>query len=229
MSLIEDFVSLFFPRICYACGNSLYKNEETLCTYCLFRLPKTNFHLESDNPVSRLFWGRVKLETAAAFFYYRKDGRVQNLIHQFKYKGKMEIGSYIGKLYGDYLKNASLFEDIDMIIPVPLHPKKLRKRGYNQSELFGKGLSETRGAVLNKTSLYRTLASNTQTRKSRYKRWENVGNIFAVKNEEKLRGAHILLVDDVVTTGSTLEACAQTLLKVEGVRVSVVSMAFTVN
>lgn len=228
MSLIDDFISLFFPRICYACGSSLYKNEEILCTYCMFRLPKTNFHLDSDNPVSRLFWGRVKIETAAAFFYYRKDGKVQQIIHQFKYKGRIEIGPFIGKLYGDYLKDVALFKNIDMIIAVPLHPKKKKKRGFNQSELFGKGLSEAMGVVLDKTSLYRNLASNTQTKKSRYKRWENVENIFAVKNQDKLTGAHILLVDDVVTTGSTLEACAQVLLQIEGVRVSVVAMAYAV-
>ncbi len=140
----------------------------------------------------------------------------------------MEIGTFIGRLYGDYLKSNTLFNDIDIIVPVPLHPKKLRKRGYNQSELFGLGLSESMGVVLNKTSLFRKLTSNTQTKKSRYKRWENVENIFAVRNEDKINGTHILLVDDVVTTGSTLEACAQALLSVEGVRVSVVTMAFAV-
>ncbi len=228
MNLVDDFLSLFFPRICYACGNSLYKNEQTLCTYCMFRLPKTNFHLESDNPVSRMFWGRVKLEAAAAFCYYRKDGKVQNLIHQFKYKGKKEIGPFLGKLYGDHLKNTDLFKDINFIIPVPLHPKKIRIRGYNQSELFGQGLSEAMGIALDKSSLIRNLASATQTKKSRYKRWENVESIFSVKNKDHLIGAHILLVDDVITTGSTLEACAQELLRVEGVRVSVATMAYAV-
>jgi len=228
MSFVEDFVSLFFPRICFACGNSLYKHEEVLCTYCLFRLPKTNFHLEPDNPVSRMFWGRIKLESASSFCYYRKEGRVQNLIHQFKYRGKKEIGSFIGKLYGLSLKDIESFYDIDMIVPVPLHPGKLRKRGYNQSELFGHGLSESLEIPIDKTSLVRTQASSTQTKKSRYKRWENVESIFSVKSPENLKGSHILLVDDVVTTGSTLEACAQVLLQVEGVKVSVVTMAYAV-
>jgi len=228
MSLADDFLSLFFPRICYACGNSLFKNEETICTYCLFRLPKTNFHLENDNPVSRLFWGRVRIEAAAAFCYYRKDGKVQNLIHQFKYKGRKEIGPFIGNLYGDHLKNTRSFKDIDLIIPVPLHPRKIRKRGYNQSELFGHGLSEAMAVKLDRKSLYRNHASATQTKKSRYKRWENVESIFSVQKDNQLGGAHILLVDDVVTTGSTLEACAQALLQIEGVRVSVVTMAYAV-
>lgn len=228
MSLLEDFISLFFPRICYACGNSLYKNEEVICTYCRFRLPKTNFHLEADNAVSRLFWGRVKIDAAASFCYYRKEGKVQNLIHHYKYKGKREIGPFLGRLYGGYLRNASSFQGIDLIIPVPLHPKKLRKRGYNQSELFGKGLAEAMVIPLEPQHLYRTVASNTQTKKSRYRRWENVENIFAVNKPDDLRGKHILLVDDVVTTGSTLEACAQTLLQIEGVKVSVVTMAYAV-
>jgi len=228
MSLLDDFISLFFPRICYGCGNSLYKNEEVLCTYCLFRLPKTHFHLESDNPVSRMFWGRVEIESAAAFCYYRKSGKVQQLIHQFKYKGKKEIGSYIGRLYGDYLTKTEAFNNIDLIVPVPLHPKKIRKRGYNQSELFGLGLSQAMNVKLDKTTLFRTRASSTQTKKSRYKRWENVETIFSLRNGENLKGAHILLVDDVVTTGSTLEACAQALLQIEGVRVSVAAMAYAV-
>lgn len=228
MSIIEDFVSLFFPRICYSCGNSLYKHEEVICTYCRFRLPKTNFHLESDNPVSRMFWGRVNIESASAFLYYRKKGRVQKLIHQFKYKGKKEIGPYIGKIFGDSLKSSELFYDIDMIIPVPLHPKKKRKRGYNQSELFGKGISESMGINMLTNILIRKVSSSTQTKKSRYKRWENVENIFVVRNSENIKGKRILLVDDVVTTGSTLEACAQALLKVDGVKVSVGTMGYAV-
>lgn len=228
MSLLDDFISLFFPRICYACGNSLYKNEEVICTYCRFRLPKTSFHLDPDNPVSRMFWGRAKIEAAAAFFYYRKESKVQNIIHQFKYKGKKEIGPFLGKLYGSYLKDTPIFNSTDLIIPVPLHPKKMRKRGYNQSVLFGSGLSEAMNIALETKSLYRTIASKTQTRKSRYQRWENVENIFGVRNPEGLRGKHILLVDDVVTTGSTLEACAQALLRVDGVKVSVVTMAYAV-
>ena len=228
MSLLDDFISLFFPRICYACGNSLYKNEEVICTYCRFRLPKTNFHLEKDNPVSRMLWGRVRIEAAAAFCYYRKDGRVQNLIHQYKYKGKKEIGPFLGKLYGSYLKGVPLFNEVDLIIPVPLHPKKQKKRGYNQSELFGAGLSEAMKVPLEPQYLYRTVATNTQTKKSRYQRWENVENIFAVRNSMELHGKYILLVDDVVTTGSTLEACAQMLLRITGVKVSIVTIAFAV-
>lgn len=226
---INDLISLFYPRTCMACGNTLFRHEDTICTYCLFHLPKTHFHKEADNPVSRIFWGRVPLASAAACYHFGKGGKVQHLIHQLKYKGHQEVGVYIGKLYGLELLESPLFSGVDIVIPVPLHRSKQRKRGYNQSEMFAVGLSTSMPAILDVHALYRTFASETQTKKSRFNRWENVKEIFALRDEDILQGKHLLLVDDVITTGATIEACAAMLLKVPGVKVSVAAIACTIH
>jgi ComF family protein len=226
---VDDLIALFYPRTCMACGNTLFRQEETLCTYCLFHLPRTNFHKEPDNPLSRVFWGRVSLTAATAYYHFGKGGKVQHLIHQLKYKGHKEIGVYIGSLYGAELREEPLYEDIDTIIPVPLHQSKFRSRGYNQSEQFAMGLSSSMPAALEVQLLYRTYASETQTKKSRYNRWENVKEIFALQDEARLKGKHILLVDDVITTGATIESCAAILLKIPEVRVSVVALACAIK
>lgn len=227
--LWSDFVSLFFPTLCYSCGERLFKNENSICTHCQYHLPKTYFHLSNDNPVAKIFWGRINLAAAAAYFFFNKGGHVQQLIHQLKYKGAKHLAFDIGKLYGHELKDSSHFKDIDLIIPVPLHKKRQRTRGYNQSAYFAEGLSETMQTAMETNILFRTSASETQTKKSRFTRWKNVERIFYTKNEQLIFNKHILLVDDVVTTGATLEACAQTLLKIEGVKVSVAAIAFASN
>lgn len=230
LTLLNDFTSLFYPQVCYACGNSLYSNEEVICSFCRFHLPKTNFHKHGDdNPLSKTFWGRVKLENVSAYFYFSKSSKVQHLMHQFKYRGRYEIGIYLGMLYGSELQQEEAFKDIDLVIPVPLHPKKLRKRGYNQSEKFALGLRKSMDITLETSVLIRSFASETQTRKSRFSRWENVKEIFVVTDPEKIAGKHVLLVDDVITTGATMEACATHLLEVEGTRVSVASLACTLH
>jgi ComF family protein len=229
INLWNDFVSLFFPVICVSCGKSLFKNENSICTYCLYHLPKSNFHLVNDNPVAKIFWGRINIESAAAFYTFNKGGRVQHLIHQLKYKGQQQVGVSLGKLYGYELRENNAFKGIDVIIPVPLHAKKQRKRGYNQSMCFAEGLAETMHLTVDSDSLFRSIASETQTKKSRFTRWKNVESIFYTKNEEPLTGKHILLVDDVITTGATLEACAQTLLKINGVKVSIATIAYASN
>jgi len=226
MTILSDFLSLFYPRICMACGNTLFKNEEVLCTFCLFHLPKTNFHLEKDNPVSMTFWGRVPVYSAAACYYFRKGGKVQHLLHQLKYNGQKEIGVYIGKRYGHDLKQSEFFKTVDCVLPVPLYWKKERQRGYNQSEMFASGLAEAMNIELNTNTLLRIKASETQTRKSRFGRWENVKEIFEVKNAEHLAGKHLLLVDDVITTGATLEASIHALLTIPEVKISIAAIAF---
>ena len=226
--MFNDFISLIFPKVCYACGKSLFKTEDCVCTYCLFHLPKTNFHLYSDNPVVKLFWGRANVFSASSLYTFAKGGRVQHLIHQMKYRGKKEIGVSIGKYYAKELKASPSFSGVNMIIPVPLHPKKLKKRGYNQSEFFAQGMSD--GFEVEKSiALVRTFASETQTKKSRFARWKNVEEIFKITEPEKLQGKHILLVDDVVTTGSTLDACAQKILEVPDTKVSVATIACTIR
>jgi len=225
MTLFRDFFSLIYPNNCLACGNNLFRNEHIICTSCLFHLPKTNYHLENDNPISQTFWGRTQINTAAAYYFFSKAGKVQHLVHQLKYKGKKEVGIYIGELYGKELINTESFGKTDVIIPVPLHPKKEKKRGFNQSEVFAMGLSSSMKVPIDTTSLIRTFASETQTKKTRFKRWENVKEIFSLQDAEKLKNKHILLVDDVITTGATIEACANLLNTIEGVTINIASIA----
>jgi ComF family protein len=224
----SDFLSLIFPRLCEACGRSLYKEEACICLYCTHHLPRTGFHLEEDNPVARIFWGRVPLHAAASCFNYHKGGKVQRLVHALKYKGRREVGQALGKLYGVELAQASQFKTAEIIIPVPLHPSRLRSRGYNQSEEFGAGLGESMSIVMEPDLLYRKWSSSTQTKKGRYHRWKNVDGLFQVSDPARLENKHILLIDDVVTTGATLEACAQALLEVPGTRISVAAIASTI-
>jgi len=226
--LWDDFISLLFPRLCYGCGNYLMRNERLICTECYILIPRTNYHLKTDNPVSQLFWGRCMIEQAAAFSFYTRDSRIRRLIHQLKYKGIREVGPELGRIYARTLKSSGFLDDIDLIIPVPLHPSKKRQRGYNQSDLISLGISEVSGIPMESDLLVRKTVSKTQTRKTRYDRWINVEDIFRVTDQDRIKDMHILLVDDVITTGSTLEACASELLKVENVKVSVAALAYSV-
>jgi ComF family protein len=227
--LYDDFISLLFPRLCFACGDHLLRNEKIICTNCFIVIPRTNYHLTDENPVAQLFWGRCRICKAAAFSFYTRGSRIRKLIHNLKYKGIKEVGNELGRIYGQSLRTSGFTGDIDLIIPVPLHPSKERKRGFNQSECISEGLSESTGLPLVLKSLVRISSTDTQTKRSRYERWINVEGIFAVNDSEKLKGKHILLVDDVITTGSTLEACAGELLKIEGVKVSIAALAVAVQ
>lgn len=204
------------------------RNERLICTECYVVIPRTNYHTIQDNPVAQLFWGRCMIEKAAAFSYYNKNSRIRKLIHNMKYKGNKEIGYELGRIYGLSLKSSGFMDDIDIVMPVPLHPSKKRVRGYNQSEVISMGIADAAGLSVDIKSLVRKVVSATQTKRSRYERWTNVDGIFQVAESQVVSGKHILLVDDVITTGSTLESCAIELLKEEGVRVSVVALAFAV-
>jgi len=210
--MLNDFFNLIFPKLCCACNNTLLKHEHVICTMCLLTLPKTNFHFDKENPVSKVFWGRVQIEMATSFYLFSKKSKVQNLLHHLKYKGAKEVGFEVGKLLGYDLKDTIYFKGIEFVIPVPLHKKKLKKRGYNQSEWIAMGVSESMGVPINLSTLYRKVDSKTQTKKSRYMRWENVGEIFGVSSDE-LDHKNVLLVDDVLTTGATIEACTQVLIR----------------
>ncbi|SMO61634.1 ComF family protein [Solitalea koreensis] len=223
---LSDFAALLFPELCQACGNNLFRGEELICTYCLHNLPYTNFHHDPENAVAKQFWGKVHIENAAACFYFRKGGKVQNLLHQLKYKGNKAIGEKIGKIYGHQLKLSNAFKNIDLIIPVPLHQSKLKIRGYNQANSFAQGLSTSMNLEINENVLKKILATETQTRKNRFQRFENVENIFAVDNPEFVKGKHILIADDVVTTGSTLQSCAEVLLNAGCKKVSIVVISY---
>ncbi|MDF1672529.1 MAG: phosphoribosyltransferase family protein [Vicingaceae bacterium] len=211
--MINDFFNLIFPKLCSSCEQTLLSSENVICTKCLLTLPKTGYHLDKDNPINKIFWGRVDVTMAAAFYSFTKGGKVQRLLHRLKYRGGEEVGEILGLHYGFELKTSEHFKGIDYIIPVPLHKNKLKKRGYNQSESFARGLSKSMKVPINITDLYRKIDSNTQTKKTRYKRWENVGDIFGVIESHDLGNKTILLVDDVVTTGATIEATAQVLVK----------------
>lgn len=226
---IDDFISLIYPKICAVCGNSLWKSEEVICQKCDYHLPKTNYHQEIENPVSRLFRGRVKIETATAFLYFNKGNSVQELIHKLKYKGRMDIGVLLGNRYGQDLKNSPFFKDVSLIFPVPLYKKKFTQRGYNQSEQFGIGLSRAMGIPLENKGLVRIRATETQTRKSRFKRWENVSETFILRNQQKLAGLHVMLVDDVITTGATLEACIRAFIPVPEIKISIAAIAVAMH
>jgi ComF family protein len=229
MQLLDDFLSLFYPSVCYACGSSLFQQEEIICTSCLYHLPRTNFHRDPENPVAQTFWGRISVHSATSYYYFSKKGNVQHLLHHLKYKGRKEIGVYIGRQFGYELKEADLFKTSEVIIPVPLHPKKLKKRGYNQSEQFAFGLASAMNIELDVSSLIRCKPSETQTKKSRFRRWENVKDIFTITPGAKLAGRHILLVDDVITTGATLEACAEALFKIPSIKLSIATIAYALH
>lgn len=225
LKYLNDFTELFFPRICIVCKTPLLRQEELVCLSCLHGIPRTNFHFDEKNSVAEIFYGRVRIEYATAFFYFNKGSKYRKLIHALKYKGMKELGVLLGKQFAFDLCQSPLFADIDVVCPVPLHPKKEKKRGYNQSEFIAKGISEQMGKDLSLNNLIRVVYSETQTRKGRYERWENVEGIFDLTNAAKFNGRHILLVDDVLTTGSTLEACASAILKsAEDVTVSIATL-----
>jgi ComF family protein len=216
---------LFFPRLCVVCGDKLVEQEQWICLHCLHHIPRTNFHLIPDNPVAQLFYGRVQIEYATSFFYFSKGSKYQTLLHNLKYKGMKELGDEIGKHFGIDLIQSSSFSSVDVICPVPLHPRKEKKRGYNQSWWIASGLARQMQKELSTGNLKRITQTETQTRKSRFERWTNVEGIFELSNPEAFEGKHILLVDDVVTTGSTLEACAQSILSKTNARVSIATLA----
>ncbi len=204
----------------------MHHQEEILCTTCLYKLPRTNFQDEERNPVMEIFNGRLPLISATSFLFFSKGGGTQQLIHQLKYKGNREIGIHLGKMFGSQLNNSPLFQSVEAIVPVPLHPIKEHKRGYNQSQLIGEGMASRMEARDISDVLFRKIHTSSQTKKSRYERWKNVKDIFEIRNTRLLEGKHVLLVDDVITTGATLEACGSKLLEIPGLRLSIASLAY---
>jgi ComF family protein len=225
MFWFEDLISLLFPKICVCCGNSLWKHEEIICRFCEYHLPYTAFHLVRDNPVEQVFMGRQPIVAGTAYLRFNKGSRVQRLIHDLKYRDRKDIGVFLGRKLGTILATTEPYNTADYIIPVPLHKKKLMKRGYNQSEQFANGLSAAMKIPVDKFNLVRIKATDTQTRKSRFKRYQNVNEIFRVLQPERLAGKHILLVDDVLTTGATLEACMMALRCCPDIRISCATIA----
>lgn len=222
-------INLLFPKLCIGCEVQLITNEHFLCVNCLHSIPCTNLHSVNGTMIVDLFYGSICLEQATALFFYHKKGMVQKLIHQLKYKNQEKISSYLGNWLGDDLIACNSYQDIDVVIPVPLHNKKLRSRGYNQVTGFGEAIAHKLGASFIENILIRAINTHTQTKKNRWTRWKNVDTIFMLDeiNIDQLKGKHILLVDDVITTGATIKACSKEILSIPNVKLSVAVMAYT--
>ena len=226
---LHSILNLFYPRVCAACGEVLLKDEETVCLKCRFLLPKTGYENHADNPLAQSFYGRVRFHAVTACYFFAKSGKVQHLIHQLKYKGNKEAGVFLGQQLGETIKDAPLFQGIDYLIPVPLHPKREHKRGYNQSLMIARGISEVTGIAIGDKYLVRAVNTATQTKKSSEERFKNVKDIFEVRFADELKGKHVLLVDDVLTTGATLESCAHQLENIPDITISAATAACAGN
>ena len=223
--MVKNLLNLFFPKVCYACRNLLVDQETYICTDCRHNLPVTNYHFNNDDTVKKVLYGRVKLENATALLQFQKKGMVQHLLHGLKYKGYENIGVFLGKWLGEELKTIEAYGNIDAVVPVPLHKRKQRKRGYNQVEKFGLEIAKALDVEYIDTVLIKTTSTKTQVFKERIARWNNNNEVFSITNHNTIANKHILLVDDIITTGATIVACANQLLKANNVKISVATMA----
>jgi len=221
----EGIIAVMYPHTCLSCGQPLVKGEEYACSECMYQVRRTDYHLQKENPVAQLFYGRIDLVFATSYFGFDKGGIFQKLIHQLKYQNQKEVGEMLGQHMGMGLKNSPFLPAVDAIIPVPLHKKKAKKRGYNQSEHIAIGLASVMKTKVDTSTLLRISYSGSQTKLSREKRWDNVAESFALSDKETLKGQHVLLVDDVLTTGATIEACYQVLSETEDIKISVATLA----
>lgn len=225
-NFLYQILSLFYPEVCPACGVLLQKKEKTVCMSCCFLMPKTGYEFFENNPVARVFWGRLPINAASACYFFAKQGRVQHIIHELKYSGNREAGYFLGREMAIELHKSNLYQGIDFIVPVPLHPKRMRFRGYNQSEVIAIGMADILKVPISTTHLVRTVSTATQTKKSREARWQNVKDIFELHKTDELCNKHVLLVDDVITSGSTIEVCANVLFQAPHIKVSIAAAAF---
>lgn len=221
-------LDLIAPRLCAVCGRRLAPSEQVLCAACNLHLPRTGFQLDArDNPMARLFWGIIPVERVAALFYYEGGSRTANLIYDLKYHDRPEIGVAMGRMMAGEFSASGFFDDIDLIVPIPLARSRQRHRGYNQSRCLAEGIARETGLTLSDRVVCRRRFDRSQTQMGRWERQENVSQVFQLKEGDDIRGRHILLIDDVVTTGATMTACARELLKAADVRVSLLALAFT--
>lgn len=223
--MLKPIVDLFFPKVCFACLNLLQDNEDSICVNCRHDLPVTNFHFDNDDTVAKVLYGRANIEQGTALFRFEKKGLVQQLIHGLKYRGYENIGALLGNWLGSELKTLEHYQNIDVVIPVPLHKKKLRRRGYNQVAKFGQQLARNLNADYIDNVLVKVTNTTSQTTKHRLARWINNDELFAVINAASIENKHILLVDDLITTGATLEACVTVLNKAPNIKISIATMA----
>ena len=225
--MFSDFVGLIFPRACLACQEPLARGEEHICTICRAQLPYTDYHhlAPAANPLARRFWGKLPIQHTLSYLRFQKHGRVQHLLHQLKYRGQQDVGRILGRWYGHELSEAGFQAAFDLIVPVPLHASKLAKRGYNQADSFAEGLAVGLQLPWQAAALHRVTNTKSQTRKNRMQRWQNVETVFEVAEPSLIRNQRVLVVDDVLTTGATLEACATVLLNAGAREVSIATIA----
>lgn len=223
----DHLIGLFFPKVCSGCSSFLVLNESVICTECRHEMPLTQHHLLAENDAFKKFYGRIPVEHVSALLYFHKKGIVQSLIHNLKYKGHEEIGSILGEWYAEDLQNLEILKTADYIIPVPLHKKRRKERGYNQVDTFGRALSEKLNIPFNETILVKTTYSKTQSKKSFMERTRFKEGSFDVVFDENQHGKHYILIDDVLTTGTTLENCGRTMLKIPNARLSIITMAMS--
>jgi len=223
--IINEINNILLPQVCFGCNAQLFRGESILCAVCRHEMPLTDHNFLDENTVDRIFYGRIAIKKAAAFVFFTKNGIVKNLLHSLKYKNQEQIGGFFGDWYGAQLRKEMGLGKIDVVIPVPLHPKKLKKRGYNQVALFAQKIAEAIGAEYRDDLLLKTLNTKTQTKKDRLLRWENSKEAFLVNPVVKTHFGHVLLVDDVITTGATIESCAKALQQLKPKDISVLSMA----
>ena len=224
--MIKYLIQLIYPNTCICCHKHLVDTETFVCTLCLLELPATNFHLIPHNDLEKLFWGRINIERAIALFFYKKGGKTAKILHALKYHDTPEIAEFLGRYYGTFLKDFVKENKIDAVVAIPLHKNKLHTRGYNQSEKLAAGLAETLN--IEKLSVYitRNKFTETQTKKSRLERSDNVNKVFEVNDIKMFENKHILLIDDVITTGATIDSCANEILQISNCKVSVAGLAF---
>ena len=226
---LSSLFSLLFPPCCVVCGDVLVRGEEYLCSRCNIGMPRTGYAAWPGNPVERMFWGKIPVERASSYFFYYKGSDFRLLLHRLKYGGCKELGESMGRAVASEIRGDGFFRGIDCIVPVPLHREKERRRGYNQSEWIARGIAAVTHLPLYTTAVCRIKNTETQTRKSSFERWENVEGTFLLRHPELFVGRHILLVDDVLTTGATTVACASAFDEVKGIRISVLTLAVAGN
>lgn len=225
--ITDSLLHLAFPHVCEGCGTDNLQADHLLCLRCLSELPNTNFHLHANNPIEKIFWGRIPITSATAQYYFTKESMMQHLMHQFKYKGNKEIGTYLGKLVGWAMMESNRFSSVDALIPLPLHKSKEHKRGYNQATVLCEGISSVLNKPVLKNIVVRPEQTETQTKKGRIQRWQNMEGKFELVNSSAIEGKHVLVVDDVVTTGATLEACGREILTAKNVQLSLATLCFS--
>jgi ComF family protein len=222
-----DLSHLLFPQVCPGCGEELNESNQLVCLRCYHKLPETHFYNFSGNPIEKIFWGRVPIFAASCHYYFNKQSILQKIIHQFKYEGKRKVGEYFGKQMADALLQSDRFTTLDALVPLPLYARRQKERGYNQALVLCESIAERMKLPVLSNVMKRISATTTQTRKSRIDRWKNMEGKFQLVNMDLLKNKHVLLVDDIITTGATLDACASELLLAQNIRISIAALAFT--